>query len=70
MIILVLIGMVLLIIWQMFHGSASVLLLLQVNFMSGFRLELMHVSLIVSIKPNLTYLYGFQLLVLLPYQQR
>ena len=44
--------------------SASAVLL--VNFVSGFRLELMHVSLITSIRSNLTRLHGFQLLVLLP----
>ena len=44
----------------------SVLLLLLLNFVSGFRLELMYISLIVSIKSNLTHLHGFQQLVLLP----
>ena len=44
----------------------SVLLLLLVNFVSGFRLELMYISLIVSIRSNLTHLHGFQQLVLLP----
>ena len=43
----------------------SVLLLLLVNFVSGFRLELMYISLIVSIRSSLTHLHGFQLLVLL-----
>ena len=33
---------------------------------SGFRLELMYISLIVSIRSSLTHLHGFQLLVLLP----
>ena len=42
------------------------LLLLLVNFVSGFRLELMYIHLIVSIRPNLTNLHGFQQLVLLP----
>ena len=37
-----------------------------VNFVSGFRLELMYISLIVSIRSNLTHLHGFQQLVLLP----
>ena len=53
---------------EMFHGRISlnpVLLLLLVNFVSGFRLELMYISLIVSIRSSLTYLYGFQMLVLL-----
>ena len=44
----------------------SVLLLLVVHFVSEFRLELMHISLIVSIRSILTHLHGFQLLVLLP----
>ena len=43
------------------------LLLLLVNFVSGFRLELMYISLIVSIRSNLTHLHGFQQLVLLPW---
>ena len=33
---------------------------------SGFRLELMYISLIVSIRSNLTHLHCFQQLVLLP----
>ena len=37
-------------------------LLLLVNSVSGFRLELMYISLIVSIGSNLTQLHGFQLL--------
>ena len=67
--ILVLIGFNLVIIWEMFHGGVSLystLLLLLVNFVSGFRLELMYISLMISIRSNLTYLHGFQLLVLLP----
>ena len=58
MTILVLIGMVFVITWEMFHGRVSlnsVLLLLLVNFVSGFRLELMYISLIVSIRSNFTY---------------
>ena len=54
----------------MFHGRISlnlVLLLLLVNFVSGFRLRLMYILLIVSTKSNLTHLHGFQQLVLLPY---
>ena len=61
--ILMLIGMVFAIIWEMFHvriSLNSVLLLLLVNFVSGFRLELMS-----SIRSGLTHLHGFQLLVLL-----
>ena len=53
----------------MFHvriSLNSVLLLLLVNFVSGFRLELMYISLIISIRSRLTHLHGFQLLVLLP----
>ena len=52
--------------FEMFHGRMSfnsVLLQLLVNFLSGFRLEL--ISLIANIRSNLTYLCGFQLLVLL-----
>ena len=36
------------------------------EFVSGFRLELMYISLIVNIRPSLTHLNGCQLLVLLP----
>ena len=42
-----------------------VLLLLIVNFVSGFRFELMHMSPIENIRLSLTHLCGFQLLVLL-----
>ena len=42
------------------------LLLLLVNFVSRFRLELMYISLIENIRSSLTHLHGFQLLVLLP----
>ena len=51
------------------HGRISlnsVILLLLVNFVRRFRLELMYISLIVNIKSNLTHLHGFQQLVLLP----
>ena len=44
----------------------SVLLLLLVNFVSEFRLELMYISLILSIRSNFTHLHVFQQLVLLP----
>ena len=44
----------------------SVLLLLLVNFVSGFKLELMYMCLIISMSSSLTHLHGFQLLVLLP----
>ena len=52
-----------------FHGRISlnsVLLVLLVNFVSGFRLELMYIPIVVSIRSNLTHLHSFQLLVLLP----
>ena len=67
--ILVLIWIVFVIIWETFLvriSLNSVLLLLLLNFVSGFRLELMYVSLIVSIRSSLTHLHGFQQLVLLP----
>ena len=56
------------IILEMFHGRISlslVLLLLLVNFVSGFTLELMYISLIENTRSSLTHLYGFQLLELL-----
>ena len=40
--------------------------LLLVNVLSGFRLELMYTSFIISVRSNLTRLHGFQQLVLLP----
>ena len=70
MTILVLIEMVFVIIWQIIHHGKislnSVLLLLLVNFVSGYRLELMCISLFKIVRSNLTHLHGFQLLVLLP----
>ena len=42
------------------------LLLLLVNFVGGFGLELMCISLIENIRSSLIRLYGFQLLLLLP----
>ena len=54
---------------SLFHGRISlnsVLLLLLVNFVSGFRMESMHICLIVSIRSSLTHLHGFELFVLLP----
>ena len=69
MAVLVLIVMVFGIIWEMFHRRTffnSVPLLLLVNFVSHFRLKFMCKSLIESIRSSLTYLHGFQLLVLLP----
>ena len=53
---------------EMFHGRISlnsVPLQLLVNFVSGFSLELMYLSLIESVKWSLTHFLGFQLLVLL-----
>ena len=50
------------IIWEMFHGRISlnsVLLLLLVNFVSGFRLEFMWISLIESIRSSVTHLHSF-----------
>ena len=44
----------------------SVLLLLLLNFVNGFGLELMYISLMESIGSSLFHLHGFQLLVLLP----
>ena len=44
----------------------SVLLLLLVNFVSGFWLELMYIFINVRIRSSLTHLQGFQLLVRLP----
>ena len=69
MTILVLIEMVFVIIWQIIHGKISlnsVLLLLLVNFVSGFNLEFMYISLIESIRSSFGHLHGFQLLLLLP----
>ena len=69
MTILVLIGTVFVIISEMFHGRISlnsVLLLLPVNFVSEFGLELMYTFLIESFRSSLTHLHGFQLLLLLP----
>ena len=69
MTIVALTGMVFGVICEMFHRRISlnsVLLLLLVNFVSGFRLGLMYISLIENIKSSLIHLHGFQLLVLLP----
>ena len=60
--IFVLIGMVFVIIWELFHGKislGSVLLLLLINFVHGFRLELMYIFVIVSISSCLSHLHGF-----------
>ena len=69
MTILVLIRTVFVIIWEMLHGRIylnSMLLLLLVNFASGFRLRLMYISLIESIRSSFTYRHGFQQNLLLP----
>ena len=58
------------IIWEMYHWRVSlnlVLLQLLMNFVSGFRLELMHTFLIINIRSSFVYLHDFQLLVLLPW---
>ena len=44
----------------------AVLLLLLVNFVSGFRLGSLYISLIISIRSSFTHLHDFQLFVLLP----
>ena len=49
-----------------FNGLFFIKVYKLVNFTSGFRLQLMHISLIKSIRSSLTHLHGFQLLVLLP----
>ena len=70
-IILLLIDAIFVIIKEMFHGRMSVklilllLLLLLVNFVSGSRMKLIHISLIINIRSRISNLYGFQLLVLL-----
>ena len=63
--ILVLIRMVFTIIWEISHGKMSLnpVLLLLVNFVSCFRLELMYISH-CKYQVNITQLHGFQLLVL------
>ena len=48
----------------------SVLLLMRLDFVNGFRLELNYISLIVNNMSSLTHFYNFQLLVLLPYLQK
>ena len=60
----------LVIILEVFHGRISlnlVFLLLLVNFMTWFMLELTYISLNESIVSSLTHLHGFQLLLPLPY---
>ena len=58
--IIVLIGVVFVIIWEMFHGRISLysmLLLLLLNFVSGFRLELICKCLMISGKASLISLF-------------
>ena len=55
----------------MFYGYGRlslnlVLLQLLVNFVRRYRLEQMHISVIINPRSSLTHLHGFQLLVLLP----
>ena len=52
--------------WDSFHDHLRDVPCVLVNFVSGFRLELMYISLIVSIRSSLTHLCSFQLLLLLP----
>ena len=69
MTIFVLTRTVFMIVWEMFYAKISlnsVLLLLLVNFVSGFNLEFMYISLIESIRSSFGHLHGFQLLLLLP----
>ena len=66
---LVLIGTIIVIIWEMLYGKISlnlVLLLLLVNFVNGSRLKFMYITPIVHIRPSPFHLHVCQLLVLLP----
>ena len=58
MTVLILIATVFVIIWEILDGRIPLnfMLLLLVNFVSGFRLELMHIFLIINIRSSLTYL--------------
>ena len=63
MTILQLIGMVLVTIGKMFQGRISlhlVLLVLLLHFVSGFRLELIYISLKKNIRSSLIHLHGLQ----------
>ena len=71
-IILLLIDTIFVVIKEMFHERMSVkviplllLLVVVVNFVSGSRMKLIHISLIINIRSRISNLYGFQLLVLL-----
>ena len=70
MTILVLISMVFVIIWEMFHGRISLnstLLLLLNEFREWVQIGIdIYISLIVSIRSNLIHLHDFQQLALLP----
>ena len=61
-IILLLIETIFVIIKKIFHGRMSValipLLLVVVNFVSESSLELIHISLIINIRPRISHLYG------------
>ena len=61
-IILLLIETIFVIIKKMFHGKMSVtlipLLLVMVNFVSESSLELIHISLIINIRPRISHCYG------------
>ena len=65
MTIFLLIWTVFVIISEMFHAMISLnsVLLLLANFLSGFTLELVYISLIVSITSSFAHLHGFQLFV-------
>ena len=67
--ILVLTETVFVMILEIFHERKYlnlVILLLPGSFVSVFRLELMYIFLIRSSRLSLTYIYGYQLIVLLP----
>ena len=68
MTILALIGTICVIIWEIFHGRISlnsVLLVPVLNFVCGFGLKLMYITLIIYARSSLIHVHGFQLLVLL-----
>ena len=52
--------------WDGLHDNLKDVLLWLVNFVSGFSLELIYISLIVSVTSCLTDFHGVQLLLLLP----
>ena len=70
MTILMLIGVVFVIFWEMFLWKDTFELGASATaseFCEWFMLELMYISLIVIIQSSLTHLHGFQLLLVLPY---